>query len=113
MPHTPGPWLAKWNGVYGSYVVVGEHCVTVGTVAGLSPGIDSKTGKANSRLVATAPDLLEQVIAFCFTLSLRYGAFDGTDEQAHADCLAQHGAVLAEHYLALRRVARKARGEQP
>jgi len=66
--HTPGPWEACKVGDYGDYdgqclVVLGDDmrvAVTLGS---------DKTAKANARLIAAAPDLLEalQVMVKQFT----------------------------------------------
>lgn len=54
--HTAGPWeLAGWNGICNSQ---GEAIATVPHVRGHS-SITQDEAKANARLIAAAPDLLE------------------------------------------------------
>lgn len=55
---TLGPWNAKWNGVYGRYLVCGGRSNTcLATVGGEAPGVSTKEGRANARLIAAAPAL--------------------------------------------------------
>lgn len=50
--HTPGPWyLGEYAEVYGP--------VGYGQIAGMSPNSNIEQRKANARLIAAAPDLLE------------------------------------------------------
>lgn len=67
-PHTPGPWHVNDTEAHGeacSYaaVIIGAESVGSPCVASLEFGgtieTDSATTKANARLIATAPELLE------------------------------------------------------
>lgn len=52
MKHTPGPWTAKWNGVYGAQVFAGSQGIAnIGGGKGVQ--------MANAALIAAAPELLE------------------------------------------------------
>ena len=62
MKHTPGPWTINENLEYGDeYWFGGEKgfCIDVGpaTIGGLKDKIEQ--GKANARLIAAAPELLD------------------------------------------------------
>jgi hypothetical protein len=52
--HTPGPWVAAANKVYGPFQVRVAHC---GRDSGLQT--TPQEDDANARLIAAAPDLLE------------------------------------------------------
>lgn len=75
------------------------------------PIIEREEMLANAHLVAAAPDLYEALEGFCFAVSLRYGAYDGTDDQAAATVEMAHGGLVAQGYLNARRILAKARGE--
>ena len=55
--HTPGPWKAS-----GRYIAAGGYHLAVTTNA--PPEMDQEW-KANARLIAAAPQLLEQCILLC------------------------------------------------
>jgi hypothetical protein len=60
--HTPGPWAIDWN-VSRIDVFSADAATLVATIrrSTLSAGIDD-VAKANARLIAAAPDLLEALI---------------------------------------------------
>jgi len=59
--HTPGPWSAEPNPVFGPSIrVTDEQDVTVATVW-VNPLDPKAWGAGNARLIAAAPDLLEAV----------------------------------------------------
>jgi 5'-deoxynucleotidase YfbR-like HD superfamily hydrolase len=91
--HTPGPWK-HGKGVDGHYRIYRRKSV----ICQFGEGIDEdwrecKNSKANARLIASAPDLLE-ALRFCVQ-------HDG------GECLGDHPARLAQ----ARAVIRKATGE--
>lgn len=58
--HTPGPWVvwySDWPGV------VGVECASGETIADCSHSNDPDLSEANARLIATAPELLEALVA--------------------------------------------------
>ena len=65
--HTPGPWeLKEWNSDYGA---TGDFSIYPGTqkgcrmpIACVQQPFNGKRTKANARLIAAAPDLLEALI---------------------------------------------------
>lgn len=60
MKHTPGPWkLKKWN-IYGA----DGYGVTSIPDASPSEGGNPPVDKANAKLIAAAPQMLEALIAF-------------------------------------------------
>lgn len=63
--HTPGPWTIDWN-VSRLDIFSADAATLVATLrrSALSPGIDD-TAKANARLIAAAPDMLEALQKLC------------------------------------------------
>ncbi len=61
--HTPGPWTIDWN-VSRLDIFSADAATLVATLrrSALSPGIDD-AAKANARLIAAAPELLEALQA--------------------------------------------------
>jgi hypothetical protein len=94
--HTPGPWAI---GAYGRVITPdGEVLRTCGVA---TPGADSDEYRANTRLIAAAPDLLEACRLF-----LGYNADEGDDGVAFM--LAYERAVTA----AMKAVAKAVEGAQ-
>jgi hypothetical protein len=63
MSHTKGPWAASEHGAYGDYdgnsiVILGDD-LRIAVVL----GYDTKETRANARLIAAAPELLEALEA--------------------------------------------------
>jgi hypothetical protein len=66
--HTPGPWWIDWN-VSRLDIFSSDAATLVATLrrSALSEGID-ETARANARLIAAAPDLLEvleELLSMC------------------------------------------------
>ena len=70
MSHTPGPWRVESDG---TTVAMGGQAVIV---APAPDGATRETEKANARLIAAAPDLLEAV-AFTIAALEQPGHFPG------------------------------------
>ena len=73
--HTPGPWVIDWNvsrlDVFSADAFTLIACLRRSS---LSPGID-ETSKANARLIAAAPELLEA----CRRARMAMGAHAGAN----------------------------------
>lgn len=91
--HTPGPWefvpklTASEN--HRGFFVRAEKATRNGkwALAEVQPGDeDGMLGKANARLIAAAPDLLEALKAFnqCLCLNLSYKQWNEVNEMACA-----------------------------
>ena len=79
--HTPGPWRTHWNGAVGHLIQGGNEQtgnVVLAVARGLSPGIETATGKANAALISAAPELGD-------ALTLAYEVLIGTVSFARAD----------------------------
>jgi hypothetical protein len=85
--HTPGPWMSKWNGVYGAQVLAGG--VGLALVGG-GNGVQM----ANAHLIAAAPELLAMVQVFA--QMMRDGANFSEDRDLRVLTLAAVEAVLAK-----------------
>lgn len=59
--HTPGPWFPVWNGHYWDICTEDrEYAQSIGTTSANNVlGIDKAQDRANARLIAAAPELLE------------------------------------------------------
>ena len=72
--HTPGPWLIEWNaaqGGEGHYITDSKDMGELSRIAAVlfHDDADNET-RANARLIAAAPDLLEiarAIVAICDT----------------------------------------------
>jgi len=69
--HTPGPWAIDWN-VSRLDVFSGDAATLVASIrrSAISAGID-ETARANARLIAAAPDLLD--VAETIELGIKRG----------------------------------------
>lgn len=72
--HTPGPWRVgdAGNTVFGPKTAHPSP-VSICTISGPTPRINPEEKRANARLIAAAPDLLEALEAICARVA---GEFD-------------------------------------
>lgn len=88
--HSPGPWVV---GAYGRVMTLdGETLRTCGVA---TPGADSDEYRANTRLIAAAPELLNELI----NLTARFKAAvmqAGTDEEFAELAVASARAAIAK-----------------
>jgi len=91
--HTPGPWEAAEHGDYGDYD--GQCIVVLGDDLRIAVVLGEGTPetRANARLMAAAPELLE---ALQYMTALALGPAGGVSQQQKSDVLTKARAAIAK-----------------
>lgn len=113
--HTPGPWVEsphEYNPEDSSHTgwIDGPNGTNVCRYAGCGSHQAEWPNPLDFRLALAAPDLLAALDSICYSISLRFGSHDGSDDDAWAEAVERHGSSMAHKYIEIRKLLARVRG---